>query len=390
MLHPPAANSGLSANSVVITGMGVQSSLGGMATACAAARAGVSRTRELEDFPVLAEDGTEVRVSGHIVRTATGFHGSARLLSLGWSALEDLLRTQPELRTLPHAHTGLLLCLPDPTSRRPRQPADETQAQASQSPPAPRPPALSPGGRELCSHLTRLAGLPIPEHHWGDACQGHAGPALMLHQALLALRTRQWSRCLLGALDSLVDEQALEWLHETGRLKAPDTPDGIVPGEAGVFIMLERFDEARRRGANILAVATEVAVTHEAQHFLTGHPSSALAQVAALSQILSPQHAPAPREVLLINDHNGETYRANEWGSLLIRLAAQFPSVRVNAAWFPAMCFGDTGAASMALGICMATRSFHRGYHRAPTALLLSSSDAGPRGALRLDHPEAT
>jgi 3-oxoacyl-[acyl-carrier-protein] synthase-1 len=217
---------------------------------------------------------------------------------------------------------------------------------------------------------------------------GTPGPALAIHKALQALRTRNWSRCLIGAFDSLVDANALEWLHDARRLRVPDKPDGIIPGEAASFILLERFDEARDRGANIQAVVTEAAFTHESHHYMARRTSTALALAEAISQVLSTSYDPAPDQAWLIGDHNGETYRAHEWGCLLVRLAARFPSLRVNDTWFPASSFGDTGAASMALGICMAVRAFRRGYHRAPTALITSSSDTGPRGALRIGQHE--
>ncbi|WPB76672.1 hypothetical protein KYC5002_47750 [Archangium violaceum] len=333
-------------------------------------------------------DGTQESARGHLVLTATGFQGHARLLSLGWAALEDLLHQEPELRGLPHGRTGLILCLPDLESRRSRPPPPTTPPQNPEVSHPHRIPPSSPEGRELCAQLTRLGKLSIPEANWSDIRWGHAGPALAIHKALQSLRTRDWNRCLIGGFDSLVDPNALEWLHDVRRLRVPDKPDGIIPGEAASFILLERFDAARERGANTHAVVTEAAATHESHHYMARQTSTALALAEAISRVLSTSHDPAPDQVWLIGDHNGETYRAHEWGCMLVRLAAQFPSLRVNDTWFPASSFGDTGAASMTLGICMAVRAFRRGYHRAPTALITASSDAGLRGALCIGQHE--
>lgn len=373
---------------MVVTGVGMQSSMGGAFTACAAARAGLTRIRELQDFPVLAEDGTVEPALGHPVLAATGFRGKAKLLCLGWPALEDLLQQEPGFRELSHERTGLLLCLPARELRRPRAREQETPAQVNLAGSTPASDG-STGGRELCARLMELAGLPIPPQNHGDAAWGHAGLAPVVRQAVHALRTGQWSRCLIGAIESLVEPDALEWLHEVRRLKSADKADGLLPGEAAAFLLLERFDEARRRGANILAVVTDAAAAEEPHHYLSGRPSTAGAQLEAVARVLSSDHGPTPAEVWLISDHNGETYRAHEWGCFLVRLAARFPSVRVNASWFPAASFGDTGAASMAIGACMAVRAFRRGYHQAPTALICSASDAGLRGMLRLDQYEA-
>lgn len=375
----------LRTGSVVITGLGVQSSLGGVTMACAASRAGITRLRELEDFPVLADDGSQENARGHPVLSVTGFRGNARLLSLGWAALEDLLRQQPGIRKLQPDRTGLLLCLPSLKSRQVPERTRTLHLQHFEDESLIIPPSSSPGGRDLCARLTQLGRLSVPEANWADTCSGHAGLALMISFALESLRTYRLSQCLIGALDSLVEPAALEWLHGIRRLKLPDKPDGIIPGEAGVFILLERIDEAQRRGVDALATVTQATVAYEPHHLQSGRPSTAKAQAQAFSQVLEMPHAPLPAEVWLLSDHNGETYRAHEWGCLLMRLGSQFPSVRVNATWLPAISFGDTGAASMALSACMAVRAFTRGYHPAPTALLSSSSDTGLRGAVRIE-----
>lgn len=364
----------LPADAIVITGVGMCSSLGNAALACAVARTGMSMSRELPDFLVRDEDGAEEAAFGDPVRGADGFQGMARLLCLAWPALEDLLEMS-DIRALPPERTGLYLCLPDLASRR-----DEEN-----SAPEPRAQRRSPGP-SLCARLVQLGALALPKSEWNHLDEGQTGVVRAIAAASIKLRTGQWHRCLVGGVDSLLEPAALAWLLRTGRLKTPIKPDGLRPGEAGAFVLLERFDVARRRSAEILGVVAGAALT-------TDEPSAEHAshgQGAGLSEAVTRLLATADDAMLpmwLISDHNGEHRRAEELGNAIARLSQRFPRLVGGPRWFPAMSFGDTGAASAAVAIAMATRSFARGYAGGSSAMVVASSDGGDRAALRIDRP---
>jgi hypothetical protein len=69
---------------------------------------------------------------------------------------------------------------------------------------------------------------------------------------------------------------------------------------------------------------------------------------------------------------------------LQLQLADREPRLRDCPAWMPAMSFGHTGAASGGLGVATVFRAFQRGYAPSASALVLSSSDSGERGAIHL------
>ena len=80
----------------------------------------------------------------------------------------------------------------------------------------------------------------------------------------------------------------------------------------------------------------------------------------------------------------GEEWRARELTGARIKLGARFDPARFVMA---ASSLGETGAASGAIGVCLAARSFARSYDSNGHALVISSSEHGHVGAIRLSKP---
>jgi 3-oxoacyl-[acyl-carrier-protein] synthase I len=357
------------ADTIVITGLGMSTSLGNAALACAAARAGVTMARDLDDVVITCSDGSDATITGHAIATAAGFRGLGKLVCLGVSALEDLLE-QSDLRSQPLDRTGLYLCLRAPS--------------APSAPGAAAKPMSSPRGDRLFAQLTALASLPLPRESFTLIEEGNAGVVRAVHQACSKLRSSSWQRCLVGGIDSLVEGAALDSLYAAGRLKTPDKPDGLQPGEAGAFLLLERFDAAERRGATIMAIVAGASTALEPDHAQSDRPCRGVGLSGAITQTLSASMVEGRGDLWLLSDHNGEHARAMELGNVLARASREFPALGAATPWCPASSFGDTGAASAAIAACLAARAFHRGYAPSPRALILSSSDREPRGALLL------
>jgi 3-oxoacyl-[acyl-carrier-protein] synthase-1 len=319
------------------------------------------------------EDGVEEKAFGHPVRTADGFQGAAKLLCLAWPALEDLLQRN-DLRAFNPERTGLYLCLPNQGSRHVH---GEESLEASKRSPGPG----------LCARLMKHTGLALPRSQWNHVDEGHAGVIRAISEASVRLRSGQWHRCLIGGVDSLLDPRSLEWLRQAGRLKTPTKPDGLQPGEAGAFVLIERFDAARQRNADVLAVVAGASLAAEAGDEQRGTSSNGAAFAEAVTRVLAAEGASVRADAWLISDHNGEHRRANELGSGLARISQGIPWLGGKSRWFPAASFGDTGAASCAVAICMAVRSFERRYAGGAAAIVVASSDGCECGALLIDGP---
>jgi hypothetical protein len=108
--------------SAVITGLGMVSALGGVTSAAAAMRAGITRPRPLAFQQVLDEGAVPEALTGHPVRHVTdGYYFLGRWCRLAHAALRDLERYSPGVELTDAAtwrDTGLLVVVGDALDER--------------------------------------------------------------------------------------------------------------------------------------------------------------------------------------------------------------------------------------------------------------------------------
>ena len=359
---------------LVIQALGMASPLGTLIQGCAALRAGISQARP---SPYLTH-ACEGQSLGQSVMTCEvpvitlGFSNVGRLVALVAVALADL-GTRANLSSLTD-DTLLVLALPDPLERgyplTPELEEDEPR----------RHEAL---GRRVLERAFEVAGVSWRAKAWHIARGGHAAFPKALKAAMDALVERRHGHCLVIAVDSLSGPDVLPRLLEQRRLKTADTPTGFIPGEGSVALWLSTEQEAplAPRGKEP-RVALRAVVLGDDERFRGGDlPPDGRMLAKCVTSALHAAEADGAR-LVLIGDHNGEEFRAREWGMLILHLRAAGLGHEQLASWLPAIGFGDTGAASGALGLCAAVRGLQRGYSPTPTPVILSSSDEGARAAI--------
>ncbi|QQR44276.1 hypothetical protein JKA73_35770 [Myxococcus xanthus] len=380
----------LPGDAIVITGLGMVSSLGAdVVTSCAAARAGLTRWKEL-DIRVTDKDTLEaVPLQGQEITWLThGFEGFARWLRLGDAALRDLLEySQLGRAALPH--TGIYLQLPgrllaqthlqsNVLSRIPEgERARVASALASE-----RAEAEAQFTRRLIPELLGLNQLSIPPRAQAYFFGGAATFSQVLTRAMEALRTRTLERCIVGGIDSWVDDEPLTQAYDLGLLRTPDKPVGRFPGEAAAFVLLERLDCARERGAVIEGLLGPVASAEEKGHRFAQRPITGTALFESISACC---HPPTKQEDigLSIINLNGDAVRAREYGHALVRMEeAGLPASAQR--WYVAEHFGELGAATGATAICLGVRGLVRQYARSPAILVALLDDEPHRSAFLL------
>ncbi len=393
-----AGSSRWTSEALAVTGIGMVSSLGDeVVTSCAAARAGVTRTRGLEGWRVLdPEEGEGTPAIGHAVAGLDGFSGLGRLACLGAAALHDLLgRSAPE----PGVRTGLFLVLPsgwmldaaDRISAAGIPPdRDEEEEPAEPEEVEPDPPGGPPEferaelqrkllADQLLPRLLDLALLPGGFQQTRLFFSDSPGFAEALSAAREALVGRLLERCVVGGIDSLLDPAQLEALAVLGMLKAPQTPTGLAPGEAAAFVQVELPDQARRRKAQVLCYLDAWSSASEPQDALAAESYLGQALAGAIGSTLDRIGDAGHALRLVIANQNGTDPRAQDWGHALVRLQKRsFPEV---ASWFPALHFGETGAATGPVSVCMGARAFARGYAPSPDLLAWLWSETGARAS---------
>jgi 3-oxoacyl-[acyl-carrier-protein] synthase-1 len=200
-------------------------------------------------------------------------------------------------------------------------------------------------------------------------------------QAVRRLRAREIDRCIVGGIDTFVHGAPLADVHELGLLRTEQKPVGFFPGEAAGFVLLERADAARARGARAEALLSAAALTEESFGRFSGVPPQGAALTAVAEACL---REPQARPGLVIVNLNGDEFRARDFGTALVRLrGAVLPDGFRQ--WFPPASFGETGAATGAASVCMAVRGFSRDYAGSRAALVLLLGDDEARGAVLIE-----
>lgn len=343
---------------LVVTGMAARTSLGDAVSAAAAARAGLARPAPLE-HTTFDEDEGNVPVTGHPVRAVTGFQGEARLLALLGPALKELSAAS---RTTPTDPIALLVAVPE---------LDQRGRQAGATP------MRVPG---FLDRLVARTGAKIPSE-LRHTFPGRTGVARALQAARELLAQGRVQACLVGAVDSLCDDLAVDALAAAGRLKTPDNPVGCQPGEAAVALRVETAEEARRRLTPVLARVGALGLAREPR---SGDLPPVGEGLLAALQALGEAEPAAGGAAFLVLDRNGETERASDWGHCVVRLRQRGLPLAEAPSWDPAISFGDTGAASAALGAVLTMRGFARSYAPGASAVVVSCGEDGERSAVRL------
>lgn len=378
---------------VVVTGRGMVSSLGSnVVTSCSAACAGLSRCGDLDLSLVSPPTGEATPVRGHAAGELTGgFEGFARLLRLTTFALADLQKQDPRALSA-SPRVGAYLSVPDPA--RVSTGIDiiaDDESRARRAEEASRIEQEQPAdvASRLLETAATLAELPILPPLRFATFAGHAGVAECFERAVADVVSGKVQAAIVGGVDSLLDEETLVWLDTLGRLKRLGVPVGLLPGEAGAFLVLETLRSAKARGARILGTFRAVCLGKEEACLLSGAPAHGTAMTRVLERISGPAGLLGSSPPWVLCDLNGETHRSTEWGHVLVRLAAQFPAFGAPSVWYPAMSFGDVGAASGAVAVSMALHAMERTMAPSRTAIVLSTSDGPGRGAVVLQAPSS-
>lgn len=366
---------------LALTGLGMVSSLGHSAvSSCAAARAGMSLASELKNLACSTEAafGRETpegppAVFAHAVRgIADGFVGVGQALLFGAAALKDLLAQRP-LSEHELTRTGLCLNLSDHFI----QDADPERPNDGQAlPSAVWRQAWSRILPRLCDS-SGLSAIPVSQrqtHHGGNA-----GLAAMVRDATARIAAGKIDRCLVGGIDSRTGADFLWSAARLDLLRTNDNPVGLIPGEAAAFFLLERPADASRNRVPVSAIVMGAHSDKELVGLLGGEPPTG----AALERVVRAAKTTCPSAGYLIGDLNGTQQRAMEWGHAAVRLRDE-SAIAHWPAWFPAISFGDTGAAAGAVGVAVAARAFARGYAPASAALVWLSSESGEKGAIAI------
>ena len=345
---------------VSITGLGLVTSVGeGAAQACAAIRANVVRSAPIQPAVTVMDVASNEPglVVGCPVRGLTnGFQGLGRLKRLGAAALRDLQREVPGSEGPEFwSDSQIYLCLGLDVEDRMQVEAQDlaTLGQGFGDTIGARPPVV----------LTR----------------GHAAVFEAIQLASEELQRRRIRRALVLAVDSLLDEESVDWLIQQQRLKTLESPVGLIPGEAAACLVIELPAASGAGTAPLLDAVHTIAPRPADQEGAASHVARSLSQ--ALGALLASSSPGSPGDLIL--NLNGEERGATVWGAVLSYLAKEARNWRPRMI-APQIQLGDVGAAFGAVAVCLAVRSLSRHHARGDEVLLAAISPEGAAGFCRI------
>ena len=213
---------------------------------------------------------------------------------------------------------------------------------------------------------------------------GRAGGLAALHRAARHLAEGRIDVALVGGVDSLVRPEVLERLTEAGLLKSEDHPQGIRPGEAAAFLVLEPggVPGVTSRGQLLGSAVTEEPTAG------TLDANEGVGLTRALRGAREAAGASLPHFPRVVCDLNGDRYRAMEWAFALVRALHDLEPAEggpgATERWHPAECIGDTGAASGLVNAVWGLTAMRRGYAKSRTTLVWGASEGPLRAAVVL------
>jgi 3-oxoacyl-[acyl-carrier-protein] synthase-1 len=200
-----------------------------------------------------------------------------------------------------------------------------------------------------------------------------------LKQARILLETGTVDCCLVGGIDSFLQQADLEFLEESYRLLGGPIGQGLIPGEGAAFLVIaleSQCSDAHTRG-RILGIGTSTEA--DGATVLRGGYPTGRGLERAIEAALTDASLEEKAVEFRVSDLNGESYRGIE---SMLALSRVYRSRREHfEIMHPADCVGETGAAGGAILITAALTSLSKGYAPGKLAMCETSSDAGLRAA---------
>ena len=160
----------------------------------------------------------------------------------------------------------------------------------------------------------------------------------------------------------------------SNRLKGDHNAQGLVPGEAAVFV---RLSPTPAPGTPTAVFATGVA--QEADTVASERYSQGRALLQALRAAVEGPGPSEPDIDFVVSNGNGERYSG--WEAMIARPRFYRTRREILPTAYPAMTFGEIGTAGAAMALMVAADSFAEGYAPGRVAMCEIASDGGLRAA---------
>jgi 3-oxoacyl-[acyl-carrier-protein] synthase-1 len=209
--------------------------------------------------------------------------------------------------------------------------------------------------------------------------RGHAAALAGLAEARLRIERGQTEICIVGGVDSYLQHETLDWLQSNRQLATADARSAFYPGEGAGFVALASDRARRQQQWPSLATLKGTGLATETKLIKTDEDNFGEGLTAAVIEAGARLQPPDELIDEVYCDINGERYRSEEWGFVLMRTAQFFRDGTQYQC--PAAEWGDLGAASGALFTMLAISGLPRRDRGEALSMVWAGSERGTRAA---------
>ena len=344
-----------------IVSTGACTSVGGARLSTAAFRAGLVRKKEMDSFTFNDNTSNEpMSIVGSPIQTiCSGFESLARILILASEALKDLHANIGDALKLADIQINFSLYVPS----KYRHVIEEEGGSdvvidriLSYS-------QLSGEGYAVKKIVYDLADVvTLPGKH--DSASGSAENIVEI----------------IGAVDSLLNQEEIESLVAENRLKTPSKPDGLTPGEGAVFLLLTQ----NRALATTPVVLSELILEQVVQEMEGSEPVDGNKLSQSMLGVV--QDMPVSGESINVySNFCGASQTAYELSNAIIRFNQQANAKNVEVIT-PCQTFGSVGGADLFLAISLSYCSVSLGFANKKLFIVSYIGEKGLRISVSLLH----
>lgn len=234
--------------------------------------------------------------------------------------------------------------------------------------------------KEVSSRFSEQLGKWINVHMVETFNCGHSAGLLAVQEGWRKISEGAASVCLVGGIESYHEPETLEWLDEHDQLHSENNSWGYTPGEGAGFCLLCTDEVVKRYRLQTFGQILSAATAYEKNLIKTDTICLGEGLSAAVKQVIHALPSSDTKINFIICDMNGEHYRGDEFGYMVVRTGEYF--VDPTDFMTPADCWGDVGAASGPLFIILALIAHLKSYSKGPYILVFTSSESGERTAI--------
>ena len=232
-----------------------------------------------------------------------------------------------------------------------------------------------PLNTEFIDNLALQTGSNLDLESCRITSMGRAGGLNVIKLAFRFFESTDARFVLVGGVDSFYDKDTLDHFAAEKRLLCGDAMDGFIPGEGAAFLLLT--NEMSSNNAAGLPCIYEPGVGTENGHLYSEKTYTGDGLSTAVTMAIG--NAEAPKVRTIYSSMNGESFFAKEYGVALLRNSdAIDDKMKLE---HPADCYGDLGAASGAVLLCLTAMNITKYKDRSP-CLIYCSSDREYRSAV--------